>query len=61
MTGGERWPIGEAWKNARVLLPEGIQGRLVNVLTGEYVPIEDGALNCRAVFAGLPIALLKSE
>jgi (1->4)-alpha-D-glucan 1-alpha-D-glucosylmutase len=61
MTSGEKWPLGEAWKNARISLPEELQRRFANVLTGENVSVEGGALNCASVFATLPIALLKSE
>jgi (1->4)-alpha-D-glucan 1-alpha-D-glucosylmutase len=59
-------PVGERWKTSRVLLPEGLRGRIFrNVFTGATVRPENGA-NGSWVFAGqalqtLPVAVLVAE
>jgi (1->4)-alpha-D-glucan 1-alpha-D-glucosylmutase len=60
MKGVEKPPLGAAWGNTEVVLPEEASGRkLRNVITGEIlVANSSNVLSCREVFAHFPVALL---
>ncbi len=60
MKGIEKPPLGSAWGNIEVVLPEEAVGRrLRNVMSGEVLtPGSGNSLLCREIFARFPAALL---
>jgi (1->4)-alpha-D-glucan 1-alpha-D-glucosylmutase len=58
MKGSIAAPLGNAWGNSELQLPEDSPSEFQNVLTGELVNAHDGRLLCREVFAHFPVALL---
>jgi maltooligosyltrehalose synthase len=59
MKGEMRPPLEEeAWADASIALPTGAAQEFRNVMTGEVVRANDGALLCREVFRSFPVALL---
>ena len=63
MQGKLNLPLGQAWGNARLVLPQSVAGtRYVNVFTGEVLSADvDGSLALSAVFASFPVALFYSQ
>ncbi len=67
LAGTGYWPMGDqVWGDTWLRLPEEDRGkRYRNVLTGEVLPVEDGAgapgLALARVLAGFPVALLSRE
>jgi (1->4)-alpha-D-glucan 1-alpha-D-glucosylmutase len=61
MQEGDPAPVGErVWGEAALALPEGLQGELENVLTGERFPAQ-GKLRLARLLARFPVALLVSR
>ena len=61
MRGKEELPLGPAWGDAELALPNGVAGkRLRNIFTGE-VHDAGSSLLCREIFGRFPFALLASE
>lgn len=56
------WPLGEVWKNTRLVIEE-LSGRpLRNIFTGESIrPEEDGSIPASEAFKNFPLALLLAE
>ena len=55
-------PLGEAWGNTVLLLPEQAGAAFVNVFTEERIVVaEDGRLPLRELFRNFPVAVLRSE
>ncbi len=63
MNGEMRWPLGESWGDAEIVLPaEATNQTLRNLLTGEVVRVSrEHTLSCAEVFRSFPVALLASE
>ena len=47
-----------AWDDARVVLPDGFSGNLIDQLTGKPVATASGAIAIAEALAELPVALL---
>jgi (1->4)-alpha-D-glucan 1-alpha-D-glucosylmutase len=59
MGGRAELPLGAAWGNGELLLPEMTGVALENIFTGAWVRVgDDGRLPLRAVFAEFPVAML---
>ncbi|HEX6201601.1 MAG TPA: malto-oligosyltrehalose synthase, partial [Thermoanaerobaculia bacterium] len=54
----ERPPVGEVWSDLELPLPAGAPAAWRDVLSGEEVAAEDGAIAGERLFARLPVALL---
>ncbi|HEY6447771.1 MAG TPA: malto-oligosyltrehalose synthase [Acidobacteriaceae bacterium] len=62
MGGKAEMPLGLAWGDGELKIPEMAGAALENAFTGTWVRVtEDGRLPLRAVFAGFPVALLTRE
>jgi (1->4)-alpha-D-glucan 1-alpha-D-glucosylmutase len=62
MRGETHPPLGEAWGNAEIALPQGAPPEYENILTGEVVRATGArSLLCREVFARFPVALLRGR
>jgi maltooligosyltrehalose synthase len=51
-------PLGQVWGDLALALPEGAPAAWRDVLSGEEVAAEGGALPAAHLFARLPVALL---
>ena len=59
MSGKARLPLGEAWGQSELIMPDMAGAELENVFTGAIARVgEDGKLPLRTVFAEFPVALL---
>ncbi len=55
-------PLGAAWEDTALVLPEGVRGVFKNVFTGERVNVRyDGRALMRHIFTVFPVAMLASE
>jgi (1->4)-alpha-D-glucan 1-alpha-D-glucosylmutase len=62
MRGEMKPPVGDAWADAEIALPPGVEGEFVNLYTGEVVrTTATRTLLGREVFASFPVALLISR
>jgi (1->4)-alpha-D-glucan 1-alpha-D-glucosylmutase len=62
MKGRTAPPIGDAWGNTELLVPQHAPNYFENVLTGEMVRVtSQRTLQCREVFANFPIAVLSGR
>ena len=59
MRGKMQAPLGEAWEQTELALPEGSPDWFENLYTGERLKrSETGTLLCREIFARFPVAVL---
>ena len=58
MGGNVEAPIGNAWGDATITLPEGLPTEFRNVFTDEKIRVQDRTLRCSEVLASLPAAVL---
>jgi (1->4)-alpha-D-glucan 1-alpha-D-glucosylmutase len=62
MNGRPAQPLGGAWGDASIQLPEGAPVEYVNVFTGEKVSADERRnLHLKSIFASFPMAMLLSE
>ncbi len=58
MAGKAMPPLGDAWGNASITLPEGTGNEFRNVFTDQKLQAADHSLACRELFHSLPVAVL---
>jgi (1->4)-alpha-D-glucan 1-alpha-D-glucosylmutase len=61
--GVQRRPTGgEVWGDTQIEIPRSLKGTVLhNLLTGEHIPIHEGALEVSRALASFPVALLASS
>ncbi len=60
MRGDVSLPLGRAWRDWTVTVPENLHGRYRNIFTGETVEVT-GELSLSTLFANYPVAVLADE
>ena len=61
VAGPGRFAVGRAWRGTTIGLPAGAPPGFTDVLTGSVVPSPGGTLPVDAVFATLPVSVLRSR